>query len=361
MPDSRPRITFDKEGICNACRYAEEKEKFDWNARRREFEELILPLKNDKSGKWNCVVPWSGGKDSTSIALKLKFEFGLNPLLVTFSPLIQNEVGRQNRETLIAKGFDSYMLTPNKKVSMRLAKRFFKERGNQKVHWDAGVNAAPMQVAVTLNIPVVFYAEHGESEYGGRVLHSESSKKRDFTEVLEHQVGDDPRNWIDDEIKLADLNPYLYPTLTQTKMAGVTAYYFAYFFRWSMFDNWQYVRERMDFKTATRGRTEGTFTNFDSLDDKTDCLYYYMQYIKFGFGRATRDACRMIQNKQLTRSQGLEYARLYDGEFPAEHFKENLEFLEMTESEFFSIVDKHRNEEIWKKEKDEWILRYPPE
>ena len=166
MPDSRPRISFDEAGVCNACRYAERKREIDWDARRDEFRALIEDYRS-KDGSWDCVVPWSGGKDSSSIAWRLKFEFGLNPLLVTFSPLVPTEVGEHNREQLIRAGFDHLMVRPNQKVHRFLSRRFFRERGNPKVAWDAGVNAIPVQVAVRFRIPLVFYAEHGESEYGG--------------------------------------------------------------------------------------------------------------------------------------------------------------------------------------------------
>ena len=130
---------------------------------------------------------------------------------------------------------------------------------------------------------------------------------------------------------------------------NLTAYYFSYFFRWSMLENYEYVKEKMpNFKTNPKGRTRGTFTDFDSLDDKIDCLYYYMQYIKFGFGRATRDSCRMIQNNQMTRERGIELARKYDNEFPEDDFKEVLEYLDITNEKFEEIVNKHRNLEIWK-------------
>ena len=105
MPDTRPRIVFDEEGICNACRHADDKRRIDWDARKAEFLELVAPFRS-KSGAWDCIVPWSGGKDSSTIAYRLKFELGMNPLLVTFSPLLPNEVGARNRETLIQLGFD---------------------------------------------------------------------------------------------------------------------------------------------------------------------------------------------------------------------------------------------------------------
>lgn len=352
MPDSRPRVVFNKNNICNACLHSEKKKKIDWNLRKREFLELVEEIKKNQkflASKYSCVVPWSGGKDSTSIALKLKFEYGLNPLLVTFSPLIENECGVFNRNALSNLGFDGVMIKPNQKISKILAKRFFIERGNPKVAWDAGVNSAPLTVALNYKIPYVFYAEHGESEYGGLVLNDESEKKRDIREVIEHQIGDFPENWVDDSIKDYDLAPYIYPDTNDLKNLNVTAFYFSYFFKWSMYDNFEYVQNKMpNFKINPKGRTQGTFTNFDSLDDKIDGLYYYMQYIKFGFGRATRDACRFLQNNQITRNKAIDFARKYDDEFPSDDFDIVLDFLEISQETFDKIVDKHRNQEIWK-------------
>jgi N-acetyl sugar amidotransferase len=359
MPDTRPRIEFDDEGICNACHNAERKKRIDWDARRQEFLEYVDRFR-PKSGPYDCVVPWSGGKDSSAIAHKLKFEFGLNPLLVTCSPLIPNEVASQNREGLIELGFDHLMIRPNQKVSRSLSRRFFLERGNPKVHWDAGVNTIPVQVAVNYGIPLIFYAEHGESEYGGRVLSEESTKFRDFTEVIEHQIGDDPANWVDDEIEEKDLAPYIYPDMDKVEAVGVKAMYFSYFFRWSMLENYEYIKDKFDFKLDPNGRTNGTFTNFDSLDDKIDNLYYHMQFVKFGFGRATRDACRMIQNGQMTRDEGLELTRKYDDEFPDHYHREHLEYLGVSEREFTETIDQHRNSEIWEMTGNKPKLRFPP-
>jgi len=358
-PSSRPRIVFDKEGICNACRHAENKyEHIDWDARRKEFLKLIEPYRS-KDGYWDCIVPWSGGKDSSAIAYKLKFEFGMHPLLVTFSPQLPTEIGNHNREEMIKLGFDHIMLRPDQKVHRYLSRRFFIERGDQKIAWTAGINTFPVQVAVKYKIPLVFYAEHGESEYGGKVLSEEHQKMRDFTEFLENQVGDNPRNWVDDKVSLNDLNPYIYPDLEAVKKVGVKAMYFGYFFKWSMLNNYNFIKTKIDFKVHPKGRTPGTITNYDSVDDKSDNLYYYMQYIKFGFGRAIRDISRMIQNNQMTREEGLELAKKYDGEFCSEYFEDMLDYLELKKEEFTEIVDKHRNPEIWVKEGGEWKLRHP--
>jgi N-acetyl sugar amidotransferase len=358
MPNTRPRIVFDENGVCNACHTAAEKATIDWEARRREFLDLVERFRG--TGPYDCVVPWSGGKDSSYIAYRLKFEFGLNPLLVTFSPLLPNEIGVHNREEMLKLGFDHVIVRPNQKVSRHLTRRFFLERGNPKVHWDAGINSIPVQVAVKWNIPLIFYAEHGESEYGGKTLSEEHRKFRDLAEVLEHQIGDDPMNWVDDVVGEADLAPYLYPDAEDINRVGIKAMYFAYFFHWDVVTNYELIRSKIDFHTAAGGRSDGTFTDFDSLDDKIDNLYYYMQYVKFGFGRALRDASRQIYRGRMTREQALEMVRKYDDEFPNTHFKDNLDYLGMTEQEFSEIVDKHRNPDVWYFEGNSWKLRYPP-
>jgi hypothetical protein len=214
-------------------------------------------------------------------------------------------------------------------------------------------------MAVKLKIPLVFYAEHGESEYGGKVLKEESKKIRDFTEVIEHQVGDDPRNWVMEGVDYQDLNPYIYPEPDEIRKVGVTAFYFSYFHKWSMFRNYDFIKTKINFKIHSKGRTCGTFTDFDSLDDKFDDLYYYMQYIKFGFGRCVRDTSRFIQNGHMTREEALELCMKYDGEFPHDYLDKVLEYMDLSKEEFHEIVDRHRNDEIWMNNDGSWKLRFP--
>jgi hypothetical protein len=253
-------------------------------------------------------------------------------------------------------GFDQIMVSPNKKVSSQLSRKFFIERGDPKIHWNAGINSAPIQIARALDIPFVFFAEHGESEYGGKVIDEESQKKRNVDEILENQIGDDPTNWISQEISAADIFPYDIALKGDEKDPEVL--YFSYFFPWDIYQNFQYVSDYFEFQTNLRGRTYGTFTNFDSLDDVMDDLYYYMQFIKFGFGRCLRDCARQIQRGHLNIKQAMEYISMYDGEYPADSIDQCLYFLKMTEIEFESIVYSHRREDIWVKKGLEWSLRH---
>jgi len=346
-PSTRPRINFNKDFICNACLNSKEKNNIDWKNRQIEFEDILSKYRSNK-GEWDCVVPWSGGKDSSSIAWKLKFKFKMNPLLVTFSPILPTTIGNLNRESLLEAGFDNYLFRSNQLIHRKLAKRFFIERANPKVAWDAGINVVPVQIALKYNIKLIFYAEHGESEYGGKVLSEESKKSRNFTEVLEHQIGDDPRNWIDEEISISDLNPYIYPNIDEIESNNIKAYYFAYYNKWNAKDNYDFIKEKINFRLEPSGRTCGTFTNYDSLCDKFDDLYYYMMYIKFGFGRCIRDCSRWIQNDMMTRNEAIELCKKYDGEFPSKNLDHVLDYLDLDMKEMNNIIDLHRNKEIWK-------------
>lgn len=367
MPDTRPRVVF-TDGVCNACSYHESKKNIDWRAREEEFHEVV---KENRGQAYDCIVPFSGGKDSAFIAWKLR-EYGLRPLLVCYGQLLWTEVGRRNFERVCDAGFDILYWRVDQRVSRHLARRFLVERGHPKQHYDAGVNAVPVRTAVQFNIPLIFYAEFGEAEYGGLVLDEESYRTRNLTEVLENQIGDDPRNWAADGISEKELYPYIYPDKIAVERVGVKAFYFSYFFPWDIYENAKFVREKMGFgrahswtsKEATLsdisgdylrwrqecadfpswwGKSDGSFEGFDSIDDKIDDLDFYMMHVKFGFGRATRMASRLIQSSHMTREQGMELVKRYDGEFPEFYLSEVLEYLNMNREELDEVISNHRN------------------
>ncbi len=370
MPSTRPRIVF-KDGVCNACTHSQEKQEIDWDARKKEFLEVIDEYRSD--GPYDCVVPFSGGKDSAAIAFRLKRDYGLNPLLVTYGQMLWTEVGRRNLEQVCRLGFDIDYHRVDQRVSARLARRFLVERGCPKIHYNAGVNAVPVRTAVERNIPLVFYAEHGESEYGGLVLDKESLRTRNLTEVLEHQIGDDPRNWAIDGITENELTPYIYPGMDDIERVGVKAFYFSYFFKWDIHENYELVRDQMGFEGVER--SDGTFVGWDSIDDCIDDLDFFMMHVKFGFGRATRMASRLIQGGHMMREEGLKLVRKYDGEFPKMYLPQILEYLDMDLAKLMAVVEQHRNPELWHKPSiktdvpgtgivevvGEWQLKHPPE
>ena len=186
-------------------------------------------------------------------------------------------------------GFDSIQINANKKVSRALSLRWFKERGNPKFHWDAAVNSSLYRTALLTGIPFIFYAEHGETHYGGRILSKDSEKIRDYEEVIENQIGDNPKNWVDGkEIELNNLIPYIMPSAKEIASNSIEGHYYGYYTKWNVKENYRFISSKINFKTAERGRTYGTYTNYDSLDDYMDDLYYYLNYIKFGYGRCIK-------------------------------------------------------------------------
>ncbi len=352
-PNSRPLMIFNEDGVCSACTNNEFLNKnVSWEEREEEFKRICKDIRSKKNN-YDCVVPFSGGKDSSSIAHKLKFKFGLNPLLVTFAPLISNEIGILNRQQIINQGFTNILVKPDGNVSRYLSKRFFIERGNPKVHWNAGIAAAPSKIAVEKKIDVIFFAEDPMLVYGGRLTDQDSTRHFTPSRIKETWVGDDVLNWVDENVSERDLEPYMVPEEVYKKNSAI---FFGYFFPWDIVKNYEYVKKEYNFTIRTK-RCNGTFTNFDSLDDLMDDLYYYMQYIKFGFGRCSRDVSRHIHNKHLSTEEGLSLIKKYDGEFPKENLQEYLKYFNMTHDELIKIIDLHRSPEIWVKEGNSYQLK----
>jgi len=356
MPDTRPRVVF-TDGECNACHWARERKKIDYTGREEQFLDLVAEKKRHPA--YDCIVPFSGGKDSAAIALRLK-DMGLNPLLVTYGQLLWTDVGRRNFNRVCEAGFDIQYWRVNQDVSRKLACRFFQERGHPKQHYDAAVNSVPVHAAKQMGIPLVVFAEHGESEYGGLVLSEDHRRRRDLAEVLENQVGDDARNWAADGLTESDLWPYTYPE----DVEGIEAVYFSWYFPWDILENARLCRSRLGFEPAKNGpqdvrfwgKSDGSFEGFDSIDDKIDDLDYYMMWIKFGFGRATRMASRLIQRGHMTREEGLELVREHDGELPLTYADDVLRYLGLTYADMSGVIQQHKNPELW----DGNELRFKP-
>ena len=351
MPSSRPRIVF-KDGVCNACRFADEQKQVGWAAREAEFHEIVA--KHRGEGHYDCVVPFSGGKDSAYVAWKLR-DLGLRPLLVCYGQMLWTEEGRYNFNQVCNSGFDILYWRVDQNISKKLARRFLIERFHIKNHYDAGVNAVPLIIAKNFSIPLIFFSEFGEACYGGKVLNEESKRTRNLTEVLEHQIGDHPLNWATDGVSESELAPYIYPD----DVSNTTAFYFSYFFCWDIFKNAEFCKDEFGFKRI-EPRSDASFEGFDSIDDMVDGVDFFGMATKFGFGRSTRMASRLIQSGHLTREKGLEYVRKYDLEYPVQYLREVLDYVGMSKEEFDRLTDTHRNPEIWNRTEAGWELRYPP-
>src|SRR3989304_5145363 len=167
MPETRPRIEFDDKGICNACNWHKIKQtQIDWDKKFLEFTSICNLFKNVGDSKWDCIVPVSGGKDSTFVADTL-LSLGMNPLTVSFSPQIQSSLDRRNWENFVATGFDNILITPNSKQYRRYAKEWFIKMGLPRQPFVSGISTAIINLAKEKIINLVVFSENGEVDYGG--------------------------------------------------------------------------------------------------------------------------------------------------------------------------------------------------
>jgi N-acetyl sugar amidotransferase len=339
MPDTRPRIEFDENGVCNACNYAMSKQHIHWRTRKKKFIFLLEKFKTDKG--YDCIVPCSGGKDSTYVAYQLKYEYGMHPLAVTVAPNMYTDAGKKNMENFQKVGIDHILFTLNKEVLRKLARKTFIEYGDPFIPWVTSIYSVPLQMAIKMGIRLVVYGECGEVELGGRTdIDGRELGETVLRETIKTGSADDfktPENWGDDEITHRDIEPYIIPS--KEELSDVTAIYYGFYHLWDDHFHYQFVKEKVGF-FETEERKEGTYSNYSSIDDKLDDLYIHLAYRKFGFGRCTKDACKDIRAGIITREQALEYVKKYDAEPPMEYLVDVLDFLNMTGQEYYNVLDK---------------------
>ena len=366
MSNQRPRIEFDAAGVCSACRYAERKNKgIDWKARQEQFRRL-MDRHRSRTGDFDVIVPCSGGKDSSTIAHRLKYEYGMHPLCVTFSPPIYSEIGWKNLRAFIDAGFDHILMSPSGTVNRPLTKLGLVLLGDHNEAFDRGQMSAPFQVAVKYNVKLVMYGENGEAEYGGTTRNNDNPGMpwEDFERIY-YSTGLDTLvkigledGYFKDKPDHNLLDFYQMPPIGDLKKLGIQMHWFGYYHTWVPQENYYYAAKHTGFQANPEGRTIGTYSKYAQLDDLTDSFLYYMMFIKFGFGRTTSDAAHEIRDGHITREEGIALVRRYDGEFPEQHFSAFLDYVDLTENEFWEVVDSFRLPHIWKKEDGRWILRH---
>jgi N-acetyl sugar amidotransferase len=358
MSNQRPRITFDENGVCSACNYSEKKfKKTDWDKRKKMLEVLCNEHRS-KDGSWDVIVPCSAGKDSSSVAHKLKHKYDMHPLTVTWANNLDTDIGKQNLDNFIDSGFDNVYCKPNGIVNRRLARVSLEVMGDVFQTFIYGVVAFPLKIATAYDIPLIFYGENGEVEYGGDSKNEELGRRNTTEDILKHYVSGYPvEYWKKYGFSDKDLECYKLPSQQKIKDLGVENHFFGFYEKWIPRENAIYSSKYTGFKGNPDGRSDGTFEGYASLDDKLDGIHYYFSFLKFGTGRATHGSAHEIRDGDLTREQGIEYVRKYDGEFPIKHFKESLEYLGITEERFWEIADSWRSDHIWEKEGNDWKLR----
>ena len=347
-PDIKPGLEFDNEGMCGACKNNELKSTVDWASRKSQLLEIIEKYKSKTGSRYDCIIPVSGGKDSTYQAYMMKEEFGLHPLLVNFLPRDLVPLGRKNIENLKNLGFDYIEFTANPTVYRKLAKIGLTELGDVTWPEHHGLFTVPAQIAVAYKIPLIVWGENPQFEYGGPGL----GFSLDRQWLIEHGGYFLDKMPIEEVTKFGidskDLKPYLYPSDEQINQVGVKGIFLGSYIEWDIFKQLELVKS-LGFSVSDKPK-EGTYQNWENLDEKYTGMHDYFKWIKYGFGRATDHACIDIWYGRITREEGKKLVHEYEGKIPIWYFDEFLDDFELTRTQFYEIVDKFANHDLFKKD-----------
>ncbi len=370
VSNQRPRIIFDEDGLCGACRYAEIKQKgIDWSTREKELRELCNQHRRE-DGRFDCIVPASGGKDSSRVAYELKNLYGMHPLTVTWAPFEYTPIGYSNfRNFIKVGGFNNLMASPNGKLHRKLSRIAFEALGDAWQPFAYGQMCYAFHIAQAFDIKLVFFGENGEAEYSGdprvfnlRGMPFEIWAEQYFKGVMVDdliQYGLEETEYLTrNDYDESDLRFYRPPDIDAMRKQGVEFHWFSYYKKWVPQENYYLASEHTGFQANPTGRSEGTYSKYASLDDQMDGFHFYLAFIKFGIGRATSDAAHEVRDSHITREEGAALVKQFDGEFPRRWFKEFLSYLDITEERFWDVVDRYRQPHVWKQENGIWKLRH---
>jgi len=353
---TRPRITFDKRGWCNACVWSEKKKTLDWGARQKDLETLLdKHRRND--GRFDCMVPVSGGKDGSYVAYNLKHKYGMNPLAITITPALPLKLGDRNLHAFVESGYNHISINPASGAMQSLNKIGFIEMGFPYYGWLIAIHTVVARAAMGFGINLIFYGEDGEVEYGGSTetlknpIYDVHYQKKVYLEggyekvLAASGVADD------------DLYFFRFPGDDELRAHQIQLTHWSYFENWDPYRNYLVAKEHCGLMEAEETNA-GTFTNFSQNDQALYALHTYLMYLKFGFGRANQDACIEVRRGAMDRSQAVNLVRLYDGHYPEKFIELYLDYYRMTRSEFDAVFDRYANRDLFEVVDGHWTPKF---
>jgi N-acetyl sugar amidotransferase len=349
----KPTLIINEDGICDACKTAESKEKIDWKVREEELIKL-LDKHRSKDGSYDCLVPGSGGKDSAMQAHILKYKYGMNPLTCTWPPIMYTDYGYKNWKSWIDSGFDNITYTPNGKVMKLLTKLSIENLLHPFQTFILGQKNLAPKIASRYGINLIFYGEN-EAEYGNPIADNSSSLRDksffSYSNIDDIYLGGVSVAELKEKYGLTygDISPFLPATEAEIKGTNIDVHYLGYYIKWVPQEVYYYAVEHTGFK-ARPFRTQGTYSKYSGIDDKIDDLHFYTTYLKFGLGRASYDASQELRNNHITREEAVALVEKFDGEFPDRYFNEIMDYLDMKPERFHELCEQFKSPHLWGKD-----------
>ncbi len=358
LPDTKPDLQFNNEGICSACESYDNRSTIDWNSRKEDFIELVK--KYSGNSDWDCVIPVSGGKDSTAQVLKI-LELGFVPLCVTSTTCDPSEIGRSNLDNIRNLGVDLIELSPNPIVRAKLNKIGLEIVGDISWPEHVGIFTIPVRVAVEFKVPLIIWGENSQNEYGGPASASQNhildnKWLEEFGGMLGLRVSDLASIY---GFKPADLAMYQYPSDDDLNRVGVTGVFLGHYFPWDGFNNY-FIAQANGFKSLGE-LVEGSIVDYENLDNYQTGIHDYFKFLKFGFGRTTDLVSVYLRRGRITREQALRMILNHDGRYPwtylGKKLEDVIEKIGMNITDFDNLCDQFTNKSLFKMDSDGNLIR----
>ncbi len=349
MPNTRPNIHFDKNGICEACNNYEKKKNVNWDQRFDELKTLCEKYRGCNGNGYDCAIAVSGGKDSHVQVHIMKDLLGMNPVLLAVDNFSWTDTGFQNKANISESfGCDMISLSLNRKVAKKMLRKGLVNLGSPTWYADAAIYAYPYRMAIQLKTRLLVYGENVNYEYGGGQKKETYSAKRQIENDVVKPV--DLTSWIDDDVSMTDLYSIVPPTLDEINAAKLEPIYMSYFYPWDSHQNYQ-IAKRYGFRHMQHEWVrEGTIENYNQIDSPGYLLNQWFKYPKFGHASATEMASRWIRAGRLSRDEGICLVKKYDPNLDQKILDDFINFVGLTHREFWEIADKWYNRNLFEQD-----------
>lgn len=356
LPDTKPGLSIDVEGVCSACRSVERKHEIDWEERAARLAKVCDEVRGSNGNCYECIVPVSGGKDSVTQVYYMSQVYNLRTLAVVQVQHLQTIEGIENLNSMVANmGVDLIKVAIRPHTHQKIRRIATLKLGNPSYPEHRVCFSSVAQVASLYGVPLVVWGEDIGVEFGGAV--SDTSVENGSAEDL---INNDLfretgfEELLDGAIPANQLFFYDHPNTQELGRRKVRSIYLGYYHWWDGFKNYT-VAKRFGF-TALRESLAGTVLTYNNIDEKLYHVSMYLKFLKFGFGRATDHVCYNIWNGYMSREEAVEKVNAVQYDLPA-YIPEFLEYHQLTEEELWKCFERWRNHDIWSKVNGKWRLK----